>query len=174
MGWCIRWGRVQVYHLSSIWLGSHPQLMPQVPRDMLIGEPDIPRICVAPSVFGCLLALETTYYNNGMWFCYSADVAEDDLFAPLRVPDMLETGELWLLRKQRFVYAKNVQGWLHRKSKYVSIPKARFYRKTDTTNVPEPSQQPLSSLQRRQRFNGATHLVGTNGQNQFDRVYPNR
>lgn len=95
-----------VYHLSATDLGPSPVLRPQIPRDRMPFENrSVARVCAAPSVTGCLKALEGCFYNRGRWWCYAAQVPEEMLFEPVGVPDASETGELWLLERTRFTRA---------------------------------------------------------------------
>lgn len=95
-----------VNHLSAAYLGERAVLSPRLPRDrMLLENRTVRRVCVAPGVPGCLLALRGVYYNRGLWYRYVAEVPQDALHEPAGVPDAHETGELWLLERVEFRYA---------------------------------------------------------------------
>ncbi len=95
---------MKLYHLSAHPLGESIILRPRIPRDCAPFEDRrIPRICVAPTIRGCLLALQGCYYNTGQWWRYI--LAEDEQAAePHRVPDARLTGEMWLLKPARFIH----------------------------------------------------------------------
>lgn len=98
---------MRVYHLSSTWLGPAVVLHPRVPRDPMPGERSrVRRVCVAPTVAGCLRALRTTYYARERWVVYVSDEAET--VPPLGVPDAEVTGERWILTPIRMQYAGTV------------------------------------------------------------------
>lgn len=96
-------------HLSNCPLGPSVVLRPRIPRDRAPFEDRrIPRICVAPRVEGCLIALSGCYYNRGRWWVYEVDDVEMAAVEPHQVPDARESGELWLLTPTRFRYAGTV------------------------------------------------------------------
>lgn len=102
---------MKVWHLSAVNLGPCPILLPRIPRDRARGEDGrIARICVAPTIAGCLIALRGCYYNTGRWFAYSIDDA--NVTDAHRVPDAATTGELWLLTPERCRYEGIVVGSL--------------------------------------------------------------
>lgn len=87
-----------LYHLSAVPLGPRVVLRPRRPRDPMIGESSrVQRVCVSPTIRGCLTALQGAYYNRGRWYVYQLDVPEDLVVDPIRVPDARLTGERWLL-----------------------------------------------------------------------------
>lgn len=104
-------GEMLVHHLSAVGLGPEAVLAPRVPRDQMPFENrTVRRVCVAPSVEGCLKALSGCFYNRGegTWHHYVTDVPPDLLFEPIAVPDAFLTGEMWLLEPVEFVYAGRI------------------------------------------------------------------
>lgn len=95
-----------VFHLSERPLGRCPRLVPRIPRDRLpLENGSIQRICVAPTIAGCLLALRGCYYNRGYWWVY---VTAGDPVEPIGVPDAQRTGEVWFIRPMEFVACKRI------------------------------------------------------------------
>lgn len=107
--------KMRVYHISQKSLGGSIILKPGIPECAVksLEDLEIKRICVAPTILGCLRALELpgsdykTKYDDGetkQLFCYFADVDVGDLYQPTinQVPDACLTGELWILKPYEF------------------------------------------------------------------------
>jgi hypothetical protein len=124
----------QYYHISAQWLGVRPALRPRIPRDRVLFEnATVKRICVAPTLAGCLLALQGAYYNQGLWYVYATDVQPVE---PVSVPDAPQTGELWLLEPVRLGYVGLVKG--------LTADAARLFRWQDQGTAIEPTLGPPS------------------------------
>jgi len=98
---------MMLYHLSERWLGQRVTLAPRIPRDRAPFEDRrVRRICVAPTVQGCLLALRGCFYNRGVWWIYATSGV--DAVEPISVPDASETGERWLLHPTEMVCVRRI------------------------------------------------------------------
>lgn len=83
-----RWKKEIVLKPRSPWLMDHR-------------EPDDPRICVAPTITGCISALNSANLESRM-FVYRTK-RKVQTHKPHRVPDAHITGERWILKPCRFV-----------------------------------------------------------------------
>lgn len=117
---------MKVYHISREDLGNWPMMEPRIPHFASNEEDHITnRICVAPTIIGCLKALEIPesigseeeqffeFNKNGKpvpLYLYSANVDVSDLVAPTieQVPDVWITGELWVISKYPFKKEANL------------------------------------------------------------------
>lgn len=105
--------KMKVFHISRKDLGSIVRLEPRIPEFHADGEDRvIPRICVAPTILGCIRALElpSSIVGEEAFFdvnkdgkpyplyLYSSKVNVLDLRQPTNeeVQDYYNTGELWI------------------------------------------------------------------------------
>ena len=104
---------ITVYHMSNKFLGEVTVMKSRVPKITAFGEDEhLPRICVAPSIIGCIYALPEfpppdREITKMQWWLYRADLDGDDLldvYHPdsAELPDAWETGEFWLLKPTVF------------------------------------------------------------------------
>ena len=88
------------YHISESDLGEHPTFYPRIPLSAAKCEPEVLRICVAPTVPQCYLALECHELINRRDIpeTYVYEVETDDFIdASPEVYDSEITDEKWLL-----------------------------------------------------------------------------
>lgn len=107
---------IHVYHLSRDNLGKTITFKPRVP-DFGLDIKDfkenntIPRICVAPTIAGCLFAIgciPDKINDEVIYHVYETDVNTKYVYQPT-IYDTLDsyyTGELWILRKTTFTKTK--------------------------------------------------------------------
>lgn len=118
--------QMKVYRISFEDFGPNPVFNPHIPQNMMGGEDKItPRICVCPTITGCVDSLNLTFglamneESNDMLnikkaeiplYLYEAIVDVGSLYQPTLydVPDVWRTGELWLLESWRFVKVSNL------------------------------------------------------------------
>ena len=94
-----------LYHISEKYLGKKPLFVPRVPKSAGAHEGDTLRICVAPRVSDCYLALELDkeficVFNLDAVHVYQVET-EDFRPAASCVRDKRLTSEKWLLKPHR-------------------------------------------------------------------------
>lgn len=101
---------IRVYHLSTTDLGHVPTLTPRVPECHLHGEDlETPRICCSTTVIGCIMAMppfmELGNIESRDFWLYEAHVPVANIEQPTHreVPDVWQTGELWITQEQDFL-----------------------------------------------------------------------
>lgn len=114
------------FHVSEKDLGATFKFTPRIPQSRAEEEDDkIPRVCAAPSIAQCLIAidgdpdLKRMYQNvplvlkNPPFAVYMFSVDEKEIYIPTdeQVPDRYRTGEIWITKA---VVGKRV-GWINRK-----------------------------------------------------------
>ena len=117
---------MRVYRICFQNFGQTPIFYPHIPENMMGNEDKtIPRICVCPTITGCVDSINLTFglamneENNRLlnekWkeyplYLYEAVVKVDHLYQPTLhdVPDVWRTGELWILEPQQFVKVSNL------------------------------------------------------------------
>lgn len=108
--------KIKVFRIEEEFKGDSYSLSPRVPTNIQNGEDSItPRICVCPTVFGCLdasqmcipLSKKVSFEDI---YLYSAelDTEKDSIYQPNEneVPDAFKTGELWVLNDVEFKLEK--------------------------------------------------------------------
>lgn len=100
---------LNVYRIEREFRGKTMRLSPQIPVTRASLENDVqPRICVCPSIYGCILAAEIDWQTEKTqkFFLYKAiiDTNKVDVYQPIEedVPDVFATGEFWLLDETEF------------------------------------------------------------------------
>ena len=100
------------YHVAKKYLGETVILVPRIPNNAnLSREGNIPRICVADTLFHCLRALrglttiQSTYlkdvlHNENPCVYFS----EETPFIPPECDDFRFNGEMWFLKKTKFLF----------------------------------------------------------------------
>ena len=90
----------RVYHVTykEDW-GDSIVLFPRIPLSAAKGEPEIDRICVAPSIEQAIFAAGEIDFVRAIYF---ADVEDEDLFGAWNVFDSHITEELWLFKPTKF------------------------------------------------------------------------
>lgn len=126
------------YHVSTEYLGKKVWMSPQIPKIDSRGqaelEGNIPRICVAPSIFQCLrakygynhvcsISFEDCEENPSVYF------TEEKPMIPPACTDYRSNDERWFLDNTYFYYLGRVDLW-----------------KLFTQNVIEPSKSPKVRL----------------------------
>lgn len=98
-----------VYRIEREFRGKTMRLSPQIPETRASFENDVqPRICVCPSIYGCILAAEIDWQTEKTqkFFLYKAIINTNkvDVYQPTEkdVPDVFATGEFWLLDETEF------------------------------------------------------------------------
>lgn len=114
------------FHISEKDLGETFKFTPRIPQSRAEEEDDkIPRVCAAPSITQCLIAihgdpdLKGMYQNvplvlkNPPFAVYLFSVDETEIYIPNdeQVPDCHRTGEIWITKA---VVGERV-GWINRK-----------------------------------------------------------
>jgi hypothetical protein len=96
---------VNMYHVSEVYLGSNPVFIPRVPEgiDTDIECSNIPRICVAPTIEKCLMAI-TGDPRLESWigkelYIYRFENVEYVRPTDEQVPDAYRTDEHWILEE---------------------------------------------------------------------------
>jgi len=87
------------YHISPEDLGAEVEFTPRRPVRALPEEPDTPRICVSPSIAGCLVAGVSDPSDWSEFFVYST---EADAIPAEGVFDSVVTEEHWILEPTVF------------------------------------------------------------------------
>jgi hypothetical protein len=98
-----------LYHISHQYLGENPTFSPKIPDHPMPGENEtIPRICTAPTISGCYLAILSDFYllaKEGQdipeYFVYATET-DKAVFAGENVPDSNITGEHWIKEPTQF------------------------------------------------------------------------
>ena len=110
--------KMHVYHISLDDLGNKVTFKPRIPEGMIGENNHIPRICVCPTIMGCIRAIApsqlTDKINKGMishLYLYDAFVDVANLYQPNTddVPDIYITGELWVMKETRFTLLKKMR-----------------------------------------------------------------
>lgn len=104
-----------MFHVSSNFLGNEWVAYPRIPDRAMEGEDKVtPRICVSPSIKGCLLAIDGikslglsgVLADESGWFIYKTEAKAID--ASNFVPDAYLTEECWITDSCRFKLAGQV------------------------------------------------------------------
>ena len=101
---------MKVYHISMKDLGSRPDIYPSIPDTMSQCENSTtPRICVCPTIPGCIMAKELTHDLKSEddvinFYVYEARILSDHIIQPTYadVFDAWYTGELWVTEPYTF------------------------------------------------------------------------
>lgn len=158
-----------MYHLSAWYLGQNPILAPKLPRDPMPFENlSIKRICVSPTVNGCLTALHTTFYNRGVWYVYRTNT---QAIEPINVPDAYLTGEQWLINKTGFIYEGRIQVDVSCPLETNELQKIDEQNKADYYPIFRNGQQAVFKFQWWQRLIGNVDFILPNGVDGHSRVY---
>lgn len=97
--------------------------MPSVPRDPMRGEQSrIPRLCVSPTLAGCVRALLSACYRPDAWCAYRVMGRPVDAIG---VPDDHLTGERWFLIPIEATYAGCVASDLSAEGTHVWLSTSR-------------------------------------------------
>jgi len=93
------------YHLTTAYFGKKTTLIPREKGEHRpIDEPDVPRICVAPTISGCLLALGPLLSRGDtvrVYATYAETIPAYDVL------DSHITGECWVIKPAEFwLYAE--------------------------------------------------------------------
>lgn len=112
------------YHISLKDLGESVLMTPRVPDTHMNGEDKlIPRICVCPTIYGCVKAIYIPQLcenggglrlNNGEYlplYLYATYAKNDNIMVPTPslVPDVENTGEVWLTKEHVFTFVKKLK-----------------------------------------------------------------
>lgn len=116
---------MKLYFISKRDLGNQTNLFPRVPPSIMrdvtdaIEDDKTERICCAPTVTGCIRALNipmrfyssASDYHIHFWL-YSADVPVDLIIQPTQeqVPDVWITCELWVIKPYIFTLVSECVG----------------------------------------------------------------
>jgi len=85
---------------------DHKNLYPRIPRNAyqdecgnIIEDVATKRICMSPTIMGCIRAIYDTY-GDGNYAVYEANVSDSDVLMPDErlVPDVAITRETWVLK----------------------------------------------------------------------------
>lgn len=89
------------YHVSPKNLGDEIILKPRNPQAP--GEPTTPRICVTPTIAGCIMATGSLLqlFAEDTLYVYQT-IAPVEAKKPVGVEDASMTGELWILEDTKF------------------------------------------------------------------------
>lgn len=122
-----------LYHISHVYLGKRVTLVPRIPESAPDSESPIDRICVAPTVAQCYIALfqfETVAQISSYWkfepfhvYCVETD---DFVSADKSVADRRRTDEKWLLAPHEFHHVVRIPTI---KSDYWWCPGSSIHRK---------------------------------------------
>lgn len=97
---------MRLYHISQDYLGRKPVFRPRVPINRAPAESETPRICVAPSVSQCYLAIGMEKLSDFILFRSTFHVycveTDTHVKADKTVADREQTGERWLLEPHQF------------------------------------------------------------------------
>lgn len=131
------------YHVSTEG-GEEDKIVwtPRVPLDSAWSEPEIPRICVSPTISQCLLAINFKAYDFDHFNIYKTNAK---VYFPIGVTDSEITKEMWLLSSSEFIkcgelskeqnndidweefqeilYNSYEQGWCSDKAKCITLKK---------------------------------------------------
>lgn len=103
--------KMNVYFITNRWMGVRMTLEPRVPESKDMDENDTtPRICVAQTILGCLQSIGATSLtfhsddHSAKIYIYKAKVPVKDIYQPTveDVPDVWQTGELWIMQPTSF------------------------------------------------------------------------
>ena len=122
---------MKLYHISRKDLGGYVVLEPSIPTHKAFGEnTTIPRICCAPSIYNCLIAMEAAadiddVNNSSNLYVYYAEVDPTAIYRPEvdEVPDVFYTNEVWLLCPHIFCKECNATLKIH-----MNIPNSPYSR----------------------------------------------
>lgn len=106
-------------------MGKQVKLFPRVPDNGTSMEGGAARICVSPSILGCLSAIGGQVYLQKKTYVYCAEVSNHDLIQPATVYDADFTGELWLIEPTDFFLYKILN--LNSKAYFVPDPENGRY-----------------------------------------------
>lgn len=94
--------KMRLYFVTDRFKSSFLQLKPRVPSSLMEGEDNkVPRICVCPSLLGCLTAIGSLSTGQVLQV-YKTNSGEYYQPTDSQVPDSYLTGELWLLKEHSF------------------------------------------------------------------------
>ena len=82
------------FHITQDVYENKVRWKPRKPYRMM-GEPLTPRICVAPTIEGCLVALGEVLVGGRLVYVYKA-IGSFKIFNPIKVVDSKVTGEKWI------------------------------------------------------------------------------
>ena len=88
------------FHITDV--KGLTQLEPHVPYGAEWGEPDVPRVCAAPTIEQCFLSLGDVYVPHPVVYAIDREPDVDNLSVAWwpcsgEVHDALVTGEVWYL-----------------------------------------------------------------------------
>lgn len=97
------------YHVTEEYWGDRKVLKPRsIGCNRDISELNIPRICVAPSIEQCLIAI---YISRKYDYCVYRTlnpISDCDIKNPIRISDAYITEEKWIIKKTTFIYLGNI------------------------------------------------------------------
>jgi hypothetical protein len=95
-----------VFFVTQENMGKQVKLFPRLPENGTSMEGGAARICVSPSILGCLSAIGGQVYLQKKTYVYCTEVSNHDLIQPATVYDADFTGELWLIEPTDFFLYK--------------------------------------------------------------------
>ena len=96
------------YHVSKDPHISETVVYPRIPTYRMEGEDqEIPRICVSPSILGCLSAVDQLEVNDVVYIytCESTDFCQP---SGQQVADQHLTGEMWITEAVKIEYYQQI------------------------------------------------------------------
>jgi hypothetical protein len=116
------------YHVSTRdYQEEQSAWSPWVPLDSGINELDIPRICVAPTISKCLLAINYKAYSYDRFIIYKTNA---EVYYPIGVLDAEVTKEMWVLSPTTFTKCGEISKGQFKKEvwkKFKEILKDSYY-----------------------------------------------